>query len=695
MTFSIKIACTLGAMIAALLCASVASANNNPDYYYYKGQQYSFAKNDTTVSVTFTLGKGPMEIDHPAIEPDPIGSGGAPDCYVYQLRDTWTHGVDSAIVDLNQDALQFDILVTNPVLHYETTNESADVYASSGIGVKLKPGMNISQVTSAYDVEVVMERDTSLASLGMYAASHFGVPYDPSALDETNEYILRVTPGSGKTLFKIANEIYESNDVEFASPDLSDNDRPGVVESVIPKGESAWGENADDPYRVPRLGISPETVDEVQINGLIEGDSQEKGDPNDTHYSWQWNLHGDKGIGYPKTWELPPQGEGAVVIAIISVGFPYSHTSPDINPDNIWDYDAAGNDNTAPDNIPDGDVSIPDANILTNPYKWLQGDQAVLTIAATTNNNEGIAGIASGGIRILRIKAVDNNGHPQDSDFARASDLPSLMAAFGIVSGTFWTFNLYAPSDMVEAAIDRAYKYHQVVVCGAKRDNGGLAFPANLSKTISVAGTNPGGYVMAWNGPGADFAAPGVQIYTGDPPGALGLSPDLDFCAGDSLYACTYYGPAAAGAVFMGAVARVFQQVPQATGMWYNDDSRLGIANYHPMDYITGVFAATDEPISRGNVQNGRINIYQALAYVWRGDADGSTTIDIDDVVYLINYIFSGGPPPESVYYDSGNANCSGDDPTVDIDDVVYLIGYVFSGGPSPFGACYRGDYVL
>ena len=40
----------LGAIcLVALLCASVASANNNPDYYYYKGQQYSFAKNDTTV----------------------------------------------------------------------------------------------------------------------------------------------------------------------------------------------------------------------------------------------------------------------------------------------------------------------------------------------------------------------------------------------------------------------------------------------------------------------------------------------------------------------------------------------------------------------------------------------------------------------------------------------------------------------
>jgi len=66
------------------------------------------------------------------------------------------------------------------------------------------------------------------------------------------------------------------------------------------------------------------------------------------------------------------------------------------------------------------------------------------------------------------------------------------------------------------------------------------------------------------------------------------------------------------------------------------------------------------------------------------GDANGSGGVDIDDVVYLIGYIFSGGPPPVE-------ANCCGDangSCGVDIDDVVYLIGYIFSGGPAPLDAC-------
>ena len=61
------------------------------------------------------------------------------------------------------------------------------------------------------------------------------------------------------------------------------------------------------------------------------------------------------------------------------------------------------------------------------------------------------------------------------------------------------------------------------------------------------------------------------------------------------------------------------------------------------------------------------------------GDADASGEADIDDVVYLINFIFSGGPEPEP--YESGDADCS---VGVDIDDVVYLINYIFSGGNAP-----------
>jgi hypothetical protein len=64
------------------------------------------------------------------------------------------------------------------------------------------------------------------------------------------------------------------------------------------------------------------------------------------------------------------------------------------------------------------------------------------------------------------------------------------------------------------------------------------------------------------------------------------------------------------------------------------------------------------------------------------GDANGNGAIDIDDVVYLINYIFvSGSPTPTPFRVCSGDANC---DCIIDISDVTYLIAYIFSSGPLP-----------
>ena len=61
------------------------------------------------------------------------------------------------------------------------------------------------------------------------------------------------------------------------------------------------------------------------------------------------------------------------------------------------------------------------------------------------------------------------------------------------------------------------------------------------------------------------------------------------------------------------------------------------------------------------------------------GDADGSGVVTVSDVVFLINYIFSGGPAPNPL--SSGDADCSG---AISISDAVYLIQYIFSGGAAP-----------
>jgi hypothetical protein len=61
------------------------------------------------------------------------------------------------------------------------------------------------------------------------------------------------------------------------------------------------------------------------------------------------------------------------------------------------------------------------------------------------------------------------------------------------------------------------------------------------------------------------------------------------------------------------------------------------------------------------------------------GDANGDGVTDVADVMYLVNYLFIGGSPPDPM--EAGDANCDGE---VDVADVMYLINYLFIGGSPP-----------
>ena len=62
------------------------------------------------------------------------------------------------------------------------------------------------------------------------------------------------------------------------------------------------------------------------------------------------------------------------------------------------------------------------------------------------------------------------------------------------------------------------------------------------------------------------------------------------------------------------------------------------------------------------------------------GNADGLGIIDIDDIVYMIQWLYAGGPSPIP---EDCCANVDGLG-ICDIDDVVYLIQYLYAGGPAP-----------
>lgn len=69
----------------------------------------------------------------------------------------------------------------------------------------------------------------------------------------------------------------------------------------------------------------------------------------------------------------------------------------------------------------------------------------------------------------------------------------------------------------------------------------------------------------------------------------------------------------------------------------------------------------------------------QALPNYLPGDINSSGTISVSDVVFLINYIFSGGQAPRVLA--SADTDCSH---AISISDAVYLLRYIFAHGPSP-----------
>ncbi len=61
---------------------------------------------------------------------------------------------------------------------------------------------------------------------------------------------------------------------------------------------------------------------------------------------------------------------------------------------------------------------------------------------------------------------------------------------------------------------------------------------------------------------------------------------------------------------------------------------------------------------------------------------DADDNIDISDVIYLVDYSFSGGPAPAC--FEEADVN---GDLSVDIEDIIYLVEYSFGDGPAPI-AC-------
>ncbi len=111
-------------------------------------------------------------------------------------------------------------------------------------------------------------------------------------------------------------------------------------------------------------------------------------------------------------------------------------------------------------------------------------------------------------------------------------------------------------------------------------------------------------------------------------------------------------------------------------------NSTTGIVSGTPTDSGSVTFTVSATGTSGGSDSKQITMRITPKTYV-PGDASHDGAVNISDAVYLIAYIFSGGPVPVPMTAGDVNGSCA-----VNISDAVYLISYIFSGGPAPLPGC-------
>jgi agmatine/peptidylarginine deiminase len=132
--------------------------------------------------------------------------------------------------------------------------------------------------------------------------------------------------------------------------------------------------------------------------------------------------------------------------------------------------------------------------------------------------------------------------------------------------------------------------------------------------------------------------------------------------------------------------AREFAYCPEYTD---SDDSAVTIEYFNYPGWMTVqndslVGTTPDSPImesftvSVADPYNTTEQAVTVMVYIC-GDANGDGEINVADAVFVINYVFKGGPAP--IPDIAGDANGDGE---TNLADAVYVISYVFKGGPPP-----------
>ena len=270
------------------------------------------------------------------------------------------------------------------------------------------------------------------------------------------------------------------------------------------------GEAASQPVEIPAGESVRETVEQLDdlpgveyarpnyiahAAGLI---------PNDPGIALQWNLFGPFGINMPDAWDLArgygaPGGRGAVV-AVLDTGVAFSNRGQFKRAPDLIHF-VKGYDFVDDDKLP----------FDLNGH----GTHVSGTIAQSTNNGKGVAGIAYRA-KIMPLRVLDADGAGDTVAISRAIRYAAKHRADVINLSLEFDSSVRASQipDIVSALRFARRKGVVVTAAAGNQADGVVAYPARAASVIAVGATTERGCVADYSNGGRDLdiVAPGGGV---------------------------------------------------------------------------------------------------------------------------------------------------------------------------------------
>jgi serine protease len=262
-------------------------------------------------------------------------------------------------------------------------------------------------------------------------------------------------------------------------------------------------ESAEAEY-VYRLPVEAATRVPAPLGSLAAPELPVRGlwTPDDPRFREQWNF---REIGMQKAWEVT-RGKG-VVIAVIDTGVAFE--TDDHGCYQAKDFGRTGF-------VPGFDFIHNNAHPNDDQG---HGTHVAGTIAESTNNGEGCAGIAPEAT-IMPLKVLSKDGFGSLGDIADAVRYAADHGADVINMSLGGPF----PSAILHSAVQYAYKKGVTIVCAAGNSGQeGVGYPAAFPECIAVSSVGPGGKLAPYSSYGSQvaIAAPGGDKSLGANAGVL------------------------------------------------------------------------------------------------------------------------------------------------------------------------------